>query len=139
MAIAKGIFPVLLLCCVVSSARAATCFFNTATTISTADITNLAAAAGSNNFNPPLDSPLGFRALTTHSVNLGTAQFCIVNDFLFESTHIQLSDIQLAANDVVSQCCSSSPDCQGGQFTITGDNGIKVVLTVQALGASCDP
>ncbi|CAM6116767.1 unnamed protein product [Calypogeia fissa] len=139
MASVKNLLALLLICSIVSSAIAATCNFNTQNSINVADITNLGNNVATNSFNPPLDSPLGFTALSTHSVNLGTAQFCMRNDFLFESTHIALSDIQFGADDIVSQCCSNAPVCQGGQFTITGDDGITVVLSVQPIGDACDP
>lgn len=135
----KGLLAIALLCCAVSSTLAATCTTDSQNVINTADIMQLVNDFATNDFSPPLDDPLGFSPDQTHFLTHGTAGFCIANSFFFKSTHIKLSDVVSAANDILSQCCSSdNPVCQGGQFTITGDNGITVRLFVVPKSEGCN-
>jgi hypothetical protein len=139
MTSSKGLLTIALLCCAISSAIAADCFSGTQNTILVADIMNLANDFGTNNINPPVDNPLGFSPLSTHSVSLGSAIFCIRNSNVFAGTHINLSDVQFGANDIVSQCCNSAnPNCQGGQFTIRGNTGATVILNVAPVEQGCE-
>jgi hypothetical protein len=87
-----------------------------------------------NNFNPPQINPLNFSPESCDSFESGLAIFGIENDFLFEPTFVGLNDIAYGASDILSQCCSSGSTCGGGTFTITGEGGIAVILTVSQVG-----
>ncbi|CAM6116761.1 unnamed protein product [Calypogeia fissa] len=125
-----------LLGCATTAAIAADCTLNTQNFIRTSDIMSASNIIAMNSFNPPLADPLGFQPTQTETLTFTGTTFCIRNDFVFESTHIKLSDITFGANDIINQCCTADI-CQGGRFTITGDTGLTVLLLVQPAGTSC--
>ena len=95
---------------------------------------NLISDFNINNFNPQQLDPLNFSPESCDSFEAGSAIFGIELDFLFEPTFVNLSDIAFGASDILSQCCSSGSTCGGGTFTITGEKGITVILTVSQVG-----
>jgi hypothetical protein len=125
-----------LLGCAFSTTMAADCIVDTQNFILTTDIMNGINAVATNNFNPPLADSIELKAQHTQTLTFPGTVFCISNQFLFENTHITLSDISFGATDIVNQCCSG-PNCQGGRFTITGDSGLTVILKIQPGGTAC--
>lgn len=116
-----------LLGCTAGTAIAADCFY-LEPDIVTSDIVNAANGVANNLFDPPLEDPLALPSPET--LYFPGTKFCISNGaFGRKTTHIKLSDIAFAVNDIVSQCCHGIV-CQGGSYAITGDNGVVVLLKV---------
>lgn len=94
------------------------------------DFSNLVNDINSDNFNPPVANPFALNRLSSQSFTLGSAGVCVVNSFIFENTHVFLSDVASGAQSVFNSC-----NAQGGQTTIHGDSGLSLTLTVFSPGS----
>jgi hypothetical protein len=116
-----------------------TCDFGQANNIATSDITDIINALNSGNPSAimGLDSdsfPLGdtFQGHNAQTVTQGSFQFMLVNDFVFEATHVSFSTVAGALETYSEQCCGQFAQCIGGSTQVAGDTGIKINLFMQA-------
>jgi len=101
------------------------------------DIIALSSVVATNSFSSgAIANPFLLKA--DHSTQLsigGGATFCVHNDFLFENTHIALTDV---VKGVVDNLCDSNlQNCRPGDVTIKGDSGLSCIVSVQPAGSGC--
>ena len=58
------------------------------------------------------------------------------NDFLFENTHVAISDIIAAVAETIQQCCTGTT-CTGGIFQVKGDDGLPTDTVLQSGSQQC--
>jgi hypothetical protein len=61
---------------------------------------------------------------------------CINNDFLFDNTHVALSDVIAALTETIQQCCTGTT-CTGGTFQVKGDTGLATDIVLQSSSQDC--
>ncbi|KAI0596005.1 hypothetical protein F4775DRAFT_566978 [Biscogniauxia sp. FL1348] len=98
--------------------------------INTDDIQNLGSSrqsAGGNNYVP---------AASWVSYTWGSAKVCVLNNYLFDNTHVSDWEIGWGVLAVRNDCCFT-PYCGGGLQQGHGDSGLAVNIVVRSAGESC--
>jgi hypothetical protein len=114
------------LCTLAPTAFAQSCFSGSqGSNVNSGDFSSLASDIANDNFNPQVANPFALNAVSSQSFTLGSAGVCVENDFIFENTHVFLSDVASGAQSVFNQC-----NAQGGQTTIHGDSGLLPVPSI---------
>jgi hypothetical protein len=112
-----------------SLASAQTCF--NAQDIDSNDFSGLISSVNNNNITPHVDNPFALNHKSSQQFAQGTAEFCVQNKFIFENTHVSLSTIANAAQQIFNNCGGGS---QGGVSTIQGDSGLDLTFQVFRTG-----
>ncbi|KAI5921391.1 hypothetical protein F4810DRAFT_712645 [Camillea tinctor] len=98
--------------------------------INTDDIQNLGSSkqsSGGNNYVP---------AASWVSYTWGSAKACVLNNYLFDNTHVSDWEIGWGVLAVRNDCCFT-PYCGGGLQQGHGDSGLAVNIVVRSAGESC--
>ena len=121
---------------------AATCQSNG--NFQTVDATTLLGQIQGNTI-PNVSIPSSIEVDATHSVKFGSDAansgtggpiVCINNDFLFDNTHVAISDIIAAVSETIQQCCTADT-CTGGVFQVKGDTGLATDMVLQSSSQQC--
>ncbi|KAJ3536147.1 hypothetical protein NM208_g6842 [Fusarium decemcellulare] len=102
------------------SAIAADCFPGSGSGVNPDDVQRIAEVIRQNAFNTPETFPMEIKAQHEFGFTVGSARFCLTNEFLFDNTHVSQGDLVFAVQNLHDH----------GHFQVKGDTGLATDVVI---------